>query len=88
LHIYWSHKECIILQNHLQFIILQLIIDIIKVENDAGIQSEEEPIGMVTEEVHIPSPFCVQEAEPKVSHISLLVFMSLCLCLFLCLQEE
>jgi hypothetical protein len=47
----------------------------IKVETDVDIQSEEDPIGMQTEEVHIHSPFSVKDEELKVSHffLSLLV---------------
>jgi hypothetical protein len=45
----------------------------IKVETDVKIQNEEDPIGMQTEEVHIPSPFSVKDEELKVS----LFFLSL-----------
>jgi hypothetical protein len=38
------------------------------VETDVDVQSDEDPVGMETEEVHIPSAFCVKEDEPKVSH--------------------
>jgi hypothetical protein len=60
--------------------ILQLNIGTVKVENYADMQSEH------PEEVYIPSPFSVKEAEPKVSPTSLLLFVSLCLCFFECLQ--
>jgi hypothetical protein len=74
--------------SHLQFIILQPNIDIIKVENDADIQSEGGSIGMETEEVHIPSAFSVKEAEPKVSHIFRGFFIALheFVSVFVCLQ--
>ena len=46
------------------FIILQQIIDTVKVETDVIIDNEEDVIGMETDEV------CVaQESEPEVSHI-------------------
>lgn len=41
----------------------------IKLETDVDIQSEEDPIDMLTEEVHIPSPFSVKAEELKVSHV-------------------
>jgi hypothetical protein len=80
---YWSHKASSnrIVSN------LQLSIDIIKVESDADNQNED-PIDMDTEEVYIPSPFSVKEVESKVSPISLLLFMSLCLYLCVCKEKE
>jgi len=46
------------------FIILQQIIDTVKVETDVIVDNEEDVIGMETDEV------CVaQESEPEVSHI-------------------
>jgi hypothetical protein len=80
--------------SHLQFITLQQNIDMIKVETDVDIRSEEDPIGMEAEEVHIPSPFSVKDEELKVSHVFrcflwLLVvrerewmFVCMCACMF------
>jgi hypothetical protein len=43
--------------------------DMIKLETDVDTQSEEDPIGMHTGEVHVPSPFSVKDEELKVSHV-------------------
>jgi hypothetical protein len=43
--------------------------DMIKLETDVDIQCEEDPIGMCTEEVRVPSPFSVKDEELKVSHV-------------------
>jgi hypothetical protein len=39
----------------------------IKVEDDVGILSEEDPISTKTDEVDIPSTFSIIKAEPEVS---------------------
>jgi hypothetical protein len=54
--------------SYVVFIILQENINIIKVEDDVDVLSEEVPIGLKTNEVYIPSPFALKKAEPKVSH--------------------
>lgn len=41
--------------------------DAIKVENDMYSLTEEDPIGIETKEVYVPSTFCVKKAEPEVS---------------------
>jgi hypothetical protein len=51
----------------LLYIILQLNIDAIKVENDTDVESEEDTVEMKTHEVYLPSTFCVVKAEPEVS---------------------
>jgi hypothetical protein len=38
------------------------------VETDVDIQSDEDSVGLDTDDVHIPSAFSVKEDEPKVSH--------------------
>ena len=52
---------------YLLLIILQQNTDIIKVENDMDIVTEEDSIGIKFDEVYIPSAFCVEKAEPEVS---------------------
>lgn len=46
---------------------MQENIDAIKIENDMDSLTEEDPIGIETKEVYVPSAFCVREAEPEVS---------------------
>jgi hypothetical protein len=41
--------------------------DTIKIENDVDVTSEEDCVGMKTEEVYIPSAFSVKKTEPQVS---------------------
>jgi hypothetical protein len=48
------------------FIILQQKIDLIKIENDVDVLSEEDSIGMGTDEVYIPSTFSIKKAELEV----------------------
>jgi hypothetical protein len=43
--------------------------DMIKLETDVDIQSEEDSIGGHTEEVHVPSPLSVKDEELKVSNV-------------------
>jgi hypothetical protein len=52
--------------NRILFIILQHNINVIKVECDADVQSEEGSPEMKTDDVCIPSPFAVYIAEPQV----------------------
>jgi hypothetical protein len=46
---------------------LQENIDAIKVENGKDSLTEEDPIGLETKDVYVPSAFCVQKAETEVS---------------------
>jgi hypothetical protein len=51
------------------FIILQQNIDMIKVENEVDVLSEEDSIGMKTDEVYIPSAVSIKKDEPNVSFV-------------------
>jgi hypothetical protein len=66
LHFYFTHKKYIH-QNYLLFIILQQNIEFIKVEHDVGVLSEEDSIGMKTDDLYISPPFSIKMAEPEVS---------------------
>jgi hypothetical protein len=46
---------------------LQEDIDAIRVENEMDSLTEEDPIGIKTKEVYVPSAFCVKKAEPETS---------------------
>jgi hypothetical protein len=59
----------------------------IKAETDVDVQSEEDPIGLPAEEVHIPSPFSVKHEEFKVSCVFrylLLGFVCVCVHTHIC----
>jgi hypothetical protein len=56
---YYAKSYCL-------FIILQQNIDLIKVENEADVQSEDS-IDIQTDEVCTPTAFTIKMAEPKVS---------------------
>jgi hypothetical protein len=69
------------------------------VETDVDVQSDEDPVGVETEEVHVPSAFCMKVDEPKVSHEirGLLEYLFMCLltrqdstviCIFFCLENR
>jgi hypothetical protein len=49
-------------------------VDIIRVESDVDILSEDDSIGMHTDEVYIPSTFFIVKTEPKVSFSKMAVF--------------
>jgi hypothetical protein len=53
--------------NNLLFVMSQQNMDTIKVENDVDVTSEEDCVGMKTEEVYIPSSFSVKKTVPEVS---------------------
>jgi hypothetical protein len=55
------------LNSYLLLVMLQQNMDTIKVENDVDVMSEEDSIGVKTEEVYIPSAFTVKKTEPGVS---------------------
>jgi hypothetical protein len=70
---YWKHKKCV-KQNYLSCILQKNAI--IKIENDVGVQGEEDTFHMKIEEVYVPSAFCIEKPEPEVS----LVFRCFCAC--------
>jgi hypothetical protein len=53
--------------SNLLFVVSPQNMDTIKVENDVDVMSEEDCVGMKTEEVYIPSAFSVKKTEPEVS---------------------
>jgi hypothetical protein len=60
--------------------------DMIKAETDVDVQSEDDPIGLPAEEVHIPSPFCVKHEEFKVSLVFRYLLLG-CVCVHAYLQR-
>jgi hypothetical protein len=60
----------VLLNNNPLFVMLQQNMDTIKVENDVDGMSEEDCVGVKTEEVYIPSAFSVKKTEPEVSLVS------------------
>jgi hypothetical protein len=54
LHMNLMHKKCTIWKNYFQFIILQQNVDTIKVQNNVDVLSEEDCIGVKTDEIYMP----------------------------------
>jgi hypothetical protein len=52
---------------YILFVILQQNMDIVKTENDVDVLSEEDSIGMIIDEFHVPLALSVRKAETEVS---------------------
>lgn len=63
-------SECIkkyIISQLLLFIILQVNMDVIKVEKDVDVLSEEDSVSTKADDIYLPSTFSVEKVEPEVS---------------------
>jgi uncharacterized membrane protein len=61
--------------------------NIIKVENDVDVLSEEDYIGMKTDGIYIPSSFSIEKVEPEVSLVlKLFLWLFVCVCVCMCVQ--